>query len=173
VLRLPDPRAGGLPAADLGDHHRVVGAAVHEVARAVDRVDGEGVVGGPVAVEHPGVVGGGLLAEHHRVGVRRPQLAGEQQLGLAVGDRDQVTGSLLADFTGAERAEPRHDDLLGHALDQVQHRVGVHARSRSHGPQPTERVADRCPPGSRGPTLSRHGGRGVGSPHGRARDRPW
>ena len=46
VLRLPDPAAGGLAGHHLRDHHRVVGRAVDEVLGAVDRVDGEPVLGG-------------------------------------------------------------------------------------------------------------------------------
>ena len=48
VLRLPDPRPHDLAAAGLARHDGVVLGAVDEVLRAVDGVDGEGVVGGGI-----------------------------------------------------------------------------------------------------------------------------
>ena len=98
MLGLPDPAAHGLAADRLGHHDRVVGGAVHEVLGAVDRVDRERVLRGEVAV-HQRVVGGErLLTEHDgiRVGVGEPR--GDQLLGLAVGDGDEVAGVLLHDL---------------------------------------------------------------------------
>ena len=105
---------------------RVVGGALHEVAGAVDRVDGEGVLGGGVAVQDRGVAGRGLLAQHDRVGVGPGQRRGDQHLGLAVGDGHEVAGVLLADLVGREAPEPRRHDLGGHVLQEGGDRVGVH-----------------------------------------------
>ena len=130
MLRLPDPRAHRLAADGLGDHDGVVGGAVHEVLRAVDRVDGERVLGREVAV-HERVVGGvRLLAEHDGIRVGRGEPVGDEHLRLAVGDGDEVAGVLLGHLAGRERAEAGGDDLGGDLTQEVEDGV---ARQTGHG----------------------------------------
>ena len=130
VLGLVDPRPDGLVANDLRHHDGMVGGAVDEVLRAVDGVDGEGVLGREVAV-HQRVVGGeGLLAEDDGVGVGLEQPPGDDDLGLAVGDGHEVAGVLLHHLAVGERAEPGGDHLGGDLPQEVGDSVG---RQAGHG----------------------------------------
>ena len=104
-----------------------------EVLGAVDRVDRERVLGLDVAVEGGRVGRGALLAEDERVRERRRQLAGEDRLGLLVGDGDEVARVLLHHLAVGQRAEPRRDDLRRDGLHQVEHLVGVHDPTVPHG----------------------------------------
>ena len=136
VLGLPDPAAHRLAADGLGDHDGVVGGAVHEVLGAVDRVDREGVLGGDVPV-HQRVVGGeGLLTEHHGIRVGGDEPGGDDLLGLAVGDRDEVAGVLLHHLARRERAEARRDDLCGDLTQEVEDGVCRQARHEATVSQP-------------------------------------
>ncbi len=124
VLGLPDPPANGLAADHLGHHDRVVGRSLDEVLGAVDRVDGEAVLGRAESRHQVARAVVGLLPQHDRIGIGLEQRAGDQLLGLVVGHRDEVTGLLLVDLRLRQRAEPRHDHLGGDRLEQLEDCLG-------------------------------------------------
>ena len=132
--------AGLLPTvAEVLAYRRHVDGAMGELlsgldaVRAVDRVDGEGVVGGPELLQQPGVVGIGLLPQHERLRVGGAQGGGDDHLGLPVGDGHEIAGmGLGGHLLLGERAEAWVDDLLGGVLQEGQHGVGV----QGHAAQP-------------------------------------
>ena len=107
----------------------MVGGPIDEVLGAINRIDGEGVICGHEPLHDRAILGVGLLAKHDCIGEGCLQSGGDQHLGFAVGNRDQIAGVLLVDLVIGQCLEAWSDDFGCNLLQQGQDRLGVHLRS--------------------------------------------
>src|SRR5262249_40088643 len=126
----------GLAAVDKRDHHDEPGAAVHEIVRAVERIDDPAPFGGGDGGAGLALAAAALLADDCAFGQQRAALFRQDRLAVEVGLGDAIGGAaLLADIARVERLEAGEYGAGGGRDHDVAHRGGVDRKRCGGGAQ--------------------------------------